>query len=84
MPTASNEIVSIVSAFKSSGERLLNLPNCLFKKITNIISPIVAKLINSSISEECFPNSLKVARVVSAFKSGKKNCIENYRPLVLY
>ena len=83
MPTDSNEIVSIVSAFKSTGGGLLNVPIFLFKKIISIISPIVAKRINSSISKECFPDALKVARVVPVFKSGRKDCKENYRPISL-
>lgn len=46
----------------------------------NIIS-ILKKLINNVLTEGKFPEELKTSRISPIYKSGNKDCMENYRPI---
>lgn len=52
--------------------------------ITNLkadIVPILKKLISNILLSGTFPQELKTSRVNPIYKSGKKNCMNNYRPI---
>lgn len=57
------------------------IPTFIFKHIAHIISPVIATLINVSLSAGVFPDSLKVARVIPLSKGGDKTNMCNYRPI---
>ena len=55
-----------------------------FVKIAaEILSPVLAVLINASFGLGIFPSCLKIAKVVLVFKSGYKSKVTNYRPISL-
>ena len=55
----------------------------LLKCICNEIAPLLTKLINLSIIDRYYPDSLKSAKIVPFYKSGDKRDCGNYRPIAL-
>ena len=61
-----------------------DVPSIRFVKLSaKIISPYLSKLYNKCVEYGVFPESLKFAEVIPIYKSGKKNNINNYRPISL-
>ena len=81
IPTDTHEIVTIISFCKSSGGNLQSILNFICKKIIPLVSPIIANMVNTSVSCDVFPSILKVSRILPLFKSGKRNNMSNYRPI---
>ena len=48
--------------------------------IFNIVKPLTY-ICNKSFIEGCFPDSMKISRIVPIFKAGDKNILNNYRPI---
>jgi hypothetical protein len=48
----------------------------------NISIPLL-NIFNKSLNQGVFPNEMKIAKVIPIFKSGNKECINNYRPISL-
>ena len=51
------------------------------KDASDVISPVLTKLINRSIEQCHFPNNWKSAKVVALFKAGDQSDCNNYRPI---
>ena len=81
LDTSETEVANTILSFKSKGSPLNTIPSFIFKQIAYIIAPVLAKLINVSVSEGIFPNCLKVARVIPLHKSGVSTILENFRPI---
>ena len=83
-PVYEQEIAKIISklpAKHSSGYD--NISNVLLKRLSSILSPILCKLCNMSLTTGVFPDTMKIAEVVPLYK-GKNPCEEcNYRPISL-
>ena len=80
-PTTSFQVNKIISSFKNKSSNINTFSTKIIKSISAIISPILSRLINISISSGHFPASFKIARVVPVFKSGDKKDVNNYRPI---
>ena len=46
-----------------------------------MIASILCHLINNCINKGIFPSILKIAKVISIYKSGEKDLVSNYRPI---
>ena len=80
--TNENEISKIIKNLKdkkSYGND--GIPIRAYKLGTNRLSMEISKLINISFKLGTFPNCLKIAKIIPVFKSGKRNQINNYRPI---
>ena len=55
----------------------------LIKKLIYLIAPILCSLFNQSFYAGTYPNYLKIAKVISLYKSGAKTDPGNYRPISL-
>ena len=75
------EIRRIVSKFKNKKTTVNNIPTFVFKKISDVISPILAELFNDSIRLGIFPDKLKFGRVIPLHKSGPQTSVSNFRPI---
>lgn len=53
----------------------------LLKDASEVIAPVIQKLINMSITQCRFPNLWKSAKVTALFKSGDATNCDNYRPI---
>ena len=79
-PTTDEEISDLISDLnigQSTGPN--SIPIKVMKQIKDVISPPLAKLMNRSFHEGVFPNILKIAKVMSIFKSESKVACNSYR-----
>lgn len=51
------------------------------KAIKDVVVPPLTYLINSSLSTGVFPDALKKSLVIPIYKAGRRNCVNNYRPI---
>ena len=58
-------------------------PVKLLKIASPIIVPYLVNIINISFKTGCFPDAVKLAKVIPIFKAGSKLDINNYRPISL-
>ena len=82
-PVTSVEIDNIIRALKNKPSHFNCIPAIVLKFISRIVSPIIMCIVNRSIENGIFPDSLKIAKVVPIFKHGNKYVISNYRPISL-
>ena len=81
-PVIEQEVSDIINNLKNSTSTSHdNLPVKIIKCCNNELTPILAYLNNSSISEGVFPDMLKIAKIVPIFKSDDTQQISNYRPI---
>ena len=80
-PSTSDEVKKIINAFPTKGGYAKWTPIYIYKCLCNVFSEHISNLFNSSIVEGCFPNCLKLARVIPVFKSGCRKNVSNYRPI---
>ena len=79
-----NEIKKCINSLpnkNSSGHD--NISQKLLKNIESCMTPILTKLINSSINDRIYPNCLKLTKIIPLHKGGEKHEISNYRPISL-
>ena len=75
------EIMTVVSSLTNSSPGWDILPARLLKPyILEYIKPLLY-IINKSFETGVFPDDLKVAKVISIYKSGDKTLLSNFRPI---
>ena len=57
------------------------IPVRLFKETADLIASSLTMLFNKSLRLVIFAGDWKLANIVSFFKKGKRNIVENYRPI---
>ena len=83
-PVCEEEISKIISKLPpkySSGYD--NISNMLLKKLNRVLSPVLCKLCNMSITTGIFPDAMKIVEVVPLYKSKSPHEECNYRPISL-
>ena len=78
-----SDINRIIAAMKPKSSPLNTIPMKILKKISPCISPLLSLLINKSISENKFPQILKLSRVIPIHKGGDSEDVNNFRPISL-
>jgi hypothetical protein len=81
LPTDSHEVNGLILSFKNKNSDLGSIPSFIYKRIADVLAPVVADLINCSFTTGVFPDFLKIARVIPIYKSGTKTSASNYRPI---
>ena len=78
------EVIYVVNGCKSKTST--DCDDIYFRHIksvnTSIVKPIT-HIFNLSFQTGTFPEQMKIAKVIPLFKSGSKNCFNNYRPISL-
>ena len=69
-----------IDTSKAAVDRLLGR---FIKDGANVLAKPVRDICNLSISLNKFPRSLKLAKVKTIFKKGRKTSVSNYRPISL-
>ena len=83
-PATCDEISSIVRALPSKPYCDCNgLSIKLLKHFVNTIINPLCTIVNKRFTNDIFPNSLKIAKIVPIFKAGDRNDVPNYRPISL-
>ena len=83
-PTTKKEVMQQIKTLKNNkaiGPH--SIPTKLFKSFSKSLSEPLTDLINLSFSKGVFPDILKLAQVMAAFKKGDKTDKNNYRPISL-
>ena len=80
-PVSPTEISNIISSLKNKSCNTDKIHNKVLKSVKNLISPVLAEIINKSFRTGIFPKSMKTARVVPVYKSGDETDVSNYRPI---
>ena len=62
----------------------IHIPPQLLKFSTNIISGVLAKIINSSILNGVYPPKQKMAEVAAVYKANDITDVNNYRSISLF
>ena len=76
------EITKIIKKnFKSNNVGWDNIPTNILKTNGMTLAPILSNLINKSLPQGLFPQSLNRAKILPIFKSKDKLNIANYRPI---
>ena len=66
---------------KSSG--VDGIPAFLLKELSTIISPIVTQIFNKILEVNVYPDLWKTSYIIPIFKAGKREIIDNYRPIAI-
>ena len=61
-----------------------NIPAKLLKQPNDMCSPFLTKIYNETKGNGNFPNALKMADVISAYKKGETTNKDNYRPVSVF
>ena len=80
-PTGSDELKRVVALLKNASAGWDDIHSSVLKSTISTYVEHLAYIINLSLTQGCFPNELKLARVLPLFKSGDTQCIKNYRPI---
>ena len=78
-----NEVDMVIKKMKNKSAHIHTYSSKVLKHISNIISPLLANIINKSLCTGYFPSKFKTARVIPLHKGGCKNDLNNYRPISL-
>ena len=79
--TNEHEVAMVIRSLKNKGSILNDLSVVCLKRNVQVFSRHITLLYNLSIDHETFPDTLKVAGVTPAHKSGSRDSIDNYRPI---
>ena len=84
VPATEQEILEIIQNLEnksSSGDDYIS--NLIIKTACTTIASYLTYLINKSMNQGVFPDTLKKAKVIPLFKEGSKTDVNNYRPISL-
>jgi hypothetical protein len=79
--TDESEVNKVVKSLKNTSTGWDGIHNKVIKSSLSIILKPLTHVLNLSLSQGTFPDSMKIARVIPLYKSGNDNLITNYRPI---
>ena len=83
-PVTSEEVLKTIYTLKNNkGSLSYTIPVKILKTFSGSFLPYLTGVINHSITTSSFPDELKLAEVISAFKKDDPLDKENYRPISL-
>ena len=83
VPVTFDEISSIISSLKNKKTDNAHISVCIFKSFRHHFIPTLCKIINMSLDQGIFPDSLKHATVIPIYKKGCPQNVSHYRPISL-
>lgn len=76
------EIEAIISNLKSNcSAGRDNISGTILKKYRDLLTDPIVHICNLALSTGTFPDALKLAEVLPIYKSGNRDCVNNYRPI---
>ena len=83
-PVTAKEVeLEILALPNNKSHGLYSCPTKLLKYSSTIISDILAKIVNLSVTSGSYPSKLKKAKVIPVFKTEDETDANNYRPISL-
>ena len=82
-PATVTEVNLVVRSLKNSRSKNNVVPVTIYKRLSDLINPIICDIFNESVTQGVFPESLEIAKIIPVHKSGCRKKIENYRPISL-
>lgn len=83
-PTCPREVLSTINKLKNKQtEDIYGISVELLKRVGHLICTPLAEIFNQCFCRGCFPDRLKLARVVPIHKKGSTTDCENYRPIAV-
>jgi len=83
-PITKDELLDIIHSIKSSNATdVYGMSANLFKDIGILLVDPLCHILNLAFSEGCFPNELKLCKVIPLFKKGDKKDLDCYRPVTI-
>ena len=83
-PTDQNEVSDVIKVMKAKRSTGFdNISSWLIKKLNTSICNSLAVVISKSLEQGCFPEKLKIAKVVPIYKAKNREQLTNYRPISL-
>ena len=77
-----NKVLEIIKNLEPKTSLDINGVSCvLLKKVSDILAKPLTHILNLSLRDGIFPESLKVSRTCPIYKSGSKSDVNNYRPI---
>ena len=80
-PVLPQDVKIVILNLKSKKPSINSYGIDVLKYLSNVISPVLASLINRSVTSGTFPQSLKLAKLIPLPKPGLKTDANNYRPI---
>ena len=80
---SNEEILDIINSLENKSMGPASIPLKLLKVIPDLIMIPLCKIINLSFLTGCFPNAIKIAKVVAIHKGGSTQDVNNFRPISL-
>ena len=74
-----DEIRSTINGLENN--KASDIPIKIIKRSAHVISPILSKYINQSMTRGIFPDVLKIGKITPIYKKDDKELFENYRPV---
>ena len=82
-PVTEEELYKLISKLKDSANGWDDLGSKFIKLSLHYIVKPLSYICNQSLQEGIFPRQLKIANVISLYKSGDPSCFNHYRPVSL-
>ena len=82
-PVTENEILEIIKALNNGSPGIDEICAKPIKYISDIIVIPLCYICQLSLTQGCFPNELKAAKIIPLYKNGEKSQFNNYRPIYL-
>ena len=83
-PVTPSEIqFQILSIPNSKSHGLYSCPTQLLKYSSEVISPVLSDILNTSVSLGAYPPKLKISKIIPIFKADDETDTSNYRPISL-
>ena len=80
-PATNAEIENCFKSFKTSACGYDDISPVVIKLTTNIIVTPLTRIVNLTLKNGTFPDTLKKTKVIPLLKSGNRSDIKNYRPI---
>lgn len=80
-PVTTEEILHYLKSLKNSSPGYDDILPSLLRHTADYIAAPLTHVINLCFKEGCFPDNLKIAKVVPIYKSGDNEIENNYRPI---
>ena len=80
-PSTAAERKKVIMSLPNKGFNRNTIPVYIFKSISDYISPLLSNLFNMSVTDDRFPDILKIARVTPIHKSKNHKIVSNFRTI---